>query len=112
MNTEFSILEMSHKNEVAMNINITLYQPKRYARWECHLEKEIHQLIGDCLYFTGMTKEDAIKSARNFLESKGITVDSFVIVKETALVLSAQEQALKSYREKGGDMPADIYLWG
>lgn len=61
-----------------MNINVSLYQPKRYTRWECHLDKEVHQLIGDCLYFTGWTKEEAIKS----------------------------------YREKGGDMPTDTYLWG
>ncbi|EBG8282932.1 hypothetical protein FJL53_22370 [Salmonella enterica subsp. enterica] len=95
-----------------MNINVSLYQPKRYTRWECHLDKEIHQLIGDCLYFTGWTKEEAIKSAVTYLESKGIVVNNVEIVSEKALLLSSQEQALKSYREKGGDMPTDTYLWG
>ncbi|EAO9850584.1 hypothetical protein AW945_20875 [Salmonella enterica] len=95
-----------------MKIKASLYQPKRYARWECHLEKDIHKLIGDCLYFSDATKEEAIQSAVSYIESKGIVIGEFEIVSEKALVLSAQEQALKSYREKGGNMPIETYLWG
>ncbi|EGG3070747.1 hypothetical protein MOR33_004184 [Salmonella enterica] len=95
-----------------MKIKVSLYQPKRYARWECHLEKEVHKLIGDCLYFSGATKEEAIQSAVTYLESKEIAIDEIEIVSEKALMLSAQEQAIKSYREKGRNMPTETYLWG
>ncbi|HAG2526422.1 TPA: hypothetical protein G8V58_004608, partial [Salmonella enterica] len=55
---------------------------------------------------------EAIQSAVSYIESKGIVIGEFEIVSEKALVLSAQEQALKSYREKGGNMPTETYLWG
>lgn len=95
-----------------MDIKVQLYQPKRYARWECHIEKAIHLIMGDCLYFTGDTREAAIEAMKDYLTARGVEVGNVIIEKETALYYSASEQALNSYREKGGDMPADTYLNG
>lgn len=95
-----------------MDIRVSLYQPKRYTPWQCHTDKNVHRIMGDCLHFSGNTKEEAIEAMKKHLTELGVEVGNVIIEKETALYYSAQEQALISYREKGGDLPADMYLNG
>lgn len=82
------------------------------SKWELHFDDETIRKIGHLHMITGTSKDELLKKAKDFLETLNIEFDCFITEKEIICNRSAQEQALASYREKGGEMPMSIYLWG
>ncbi|HGT9857412.1 TPA: hypothetical protein ACM5DY_004483 [Escherichia coli] len=81
-------------------------------KWELHFDDETIKLIGHLHMITGTTKDELLHKAKDFLDSRNIDFDCFVTDSEYICHRSAQENALLNYRDRGGEMPMSVYLWG